>query len=62
MLSTTNAAASAPRLTRDTRVLVYDAPGTVRYTTRDGRIGVQLDGEGARVDEWSCSQVDAVRS
>ena len=45
-----------------TRVTVYGAPGTVRYTDDYGTIAVNLDGEGARVDLWHPSQVFEVRS
>jgi hypothetical protein len=40
------------------RVTVYGKLGTVVYR-RFGWIGVRLDGEGDRVDEWQPSQVKA---
>jgi hypothetical protein len=39
------------------RVTVHERPGRVVYVTRDGWLGIRLDGEGRRVDEWQPCQV-----
>jgi hypothetical protein len=36
--------------------------GVAAYRTSDGWIGVKLDGEGGRIDEWQAWQVERLQS